>query len=274
MKIVFACNDSYFDGLYLSILSIVRRCKKDIEFYLLTADYSELDGSYKVLSSEHTKILSDLVKQYNQNNSFTVIDCTKEAKTKLVNYKNIRKHFSPYANLRLLIHLFHCFTDKVIYLDTDIMACGDIQELYNIDIKDYEMAVCHNWWLRHTFAKGTFNSGVIVFNMEQIRKTKLLEKAIDYFNKIKMAWADQTAMVKAATKICYFPGDEYRFNRQSEKVHEGDILKHFCNRPWGWPFWNNIKQWDIKNVHKHLKIFVFDEDYKIYLVEKEKWKNK
>lgn len=272
MKIVYTCNDKYFDGLYLSILSIVRRCNKPIDFYLMTADYSELSPNYTPFSKEHAKILSSLVKKYNKNSSFTVIDCTKEAKTHLVNQKNIRKHFSPYANIRLLMHLFPCFKGKVIYLDTDVMACGNIQELYDIDIKGKEMAACHNWWLRNTLAKGTFNSGVMLLNMDVIRKTKLLDKAIKWFNTVRNRFADQMALVNNVTKFMYFPGDQFRFNRQSEKVRPGDVIKHFCNRPLGWPFWNNIKQWDVKNVHKHLKVFEFDEDYKIWQEEKRKWK--
>lgn len=271
IKIVFACNDGYFDGLFLSILSIVRRCKEPISFYLLTADYTELNPKYTMLSKEHSDILTKLVKEYNKDNIFEIIDCTNDAKKYLLSSVNVnRKHFSPYTNLRLLIHLYPQFTGKTIYLDTDIMACGDISTLNNVDIKDNEIAVCHNWWGRHTIAKGTFNAGVILFNMSVIRQTKLLDKAIEIFNKKKMAWADQTSIVESVTKLMFFPQDEYRFNRQSEKVHEGDIIKHFCNRPRGWPFWNNIKQWDVKNVHKHLKVFCFDEDYKIW----EEWKNK
>lgn len=268
-KIVFACNDAYFDGLYLSILSIVRRCKHPINFYLLTANYTELNKKYKNLSSKNSKKILAMIKRFNKMNNFIVIDCTKKAKHYLLSEKNVnRKHFSPYTNLRLLIHLFPFFDEKVLYLDTDIMACGNVSKVFDVKVGDNEIVVCHNWWLRNTIAKGTFNAGVILFNMKKIRQTKLLDKAINLFNSKRMAWADQTAIVKAATKVKFFPKDEYRFNRQSERIHKGDILKHFCNRPGGWPFWNNIKQWDIKNVHKHLKIFEFDEDYEYWLKNK------
>lgn len=265
IKIVFACNDGYFDGLYLSILSIVRRCKKPIQFNLLCADYTELNPKYAMLTIKHRNDLVALVKKYNKSNTFNVIDCTKVAKKHLTLKQNINnKHFSPYASLRLIINKFDVFNDKVLYLDSDTMACGDISKAFEFDLGQNEMCVCHNWWGRRTFAKQSFNSGVILFNMPICHKTHLFDKAIKIFNTKIMTWPDQTAIVKSATKVMFFPADEYRFNRQSEKVHKGDIIKHFCNRPGGWPIWNNIKQWDVKNVHKHLKVFCFDEDYKIW----------
>lgn len=265
IKIVYACNDEYFDGLYLSILSIIRRCKKKIDFFLLTGNFTEYNSKYTALSQKHSSEISSLLKKINNDSTFTVIDCTNYAKKYLTLKKNVnRKHFSPYSNLRLLLHLFPTFKGKVLYLDTDIMACGNIEDIFSIKCDDPEILVCHNWWLRNTIARNSFNAGVILFNMDKIRETRLLEKSISIFNSKKMAWADQTALVKSATKIMFFPGDEYRFNRQSEKIHQGDVLKHFCNRPRGWPFWSNIKQWDIKNVHKHLKIHEFDEDYAIW----------
>ncbi|XQP55688.1 MAG: glycosyltransferase family 8 protein [Mycoplasmoidaceae bacterium] len=270
IKIVYACNDGYFDGLYLSILSIVRRTRQPISFYLLSGDFTDLDKKYTILSNKHSKIINDLVKEYNSKSSFEVLDCTDLA-NKYIHVKH-NKHFSPYANLRLLMHFLKPLTDKLIYLDSDVMVCGDINELYNINVDGYELAACHNWWFRHTLTKNTFNSGVLLINMDECKKTDYFNKALALLNSHSYKWADQTALNKAATKMKYFPGNDYRFNRQSEKIHKGDVIKHFCNRWRGWPFWCNIKQWDVKNVHKHLKIFIFDEDYKIW--KESKTKNK
>lgn len=271
IKIVYSCDDAYFDCLYLSILSIVRRCDSVINFYVLSGNFVSKNKTYNLISRKHLSILKKLVKKYNRKSGVEIVDCTYLANKHLKNKRNIKKHFSPYANLRLLLHLFPFLKGKVIYLDTDTMACGNIKKLYNVNVKNYEVAVCHNWWLRNTVAKKSFNSGVILFNMEEIRKNNVLDKALQLFNNRKMMWADQTSLVNSITKLKFFPNDEYRFNRQSEKIKNGDVIKHFCNRPWGWPFWSNIKQCDIKNVHRHLKIFIFDEDYKIWLKEKNKY---
>lgn len=273
IKIVYACNDGYFDGLYLSILSVVRRTKEPIAFYLLSADFVNLEKKYLKMTKEHGKVLSDLVKQYNHKSTFTIIDCTKEAEKDLTTVANVAKKFTPYTCLRLLIDQFPQLSGKVLYLDSDTMACGDIKELYDHNVNNCEMMVCHNWWFRNTFTKNSFNAGVILFNIDKCKETNLFKKSIHLLNTHKYKWADQTALNNAATSIKYFPGDEFRFNRQSEKIYKNDIIKHFCNRWRGWPFWDKIKQWDIKNVHNHLKIFIFDEDYKIWTQYKEQNKN-
>ncbi len=271
IKIVYACNDGYFDGLYLSILSIVRRCSKPIQFYLLTADFENLGRRYTKMTKNHGHIIDELVKKYNSKSKFEIIDCTKQAKKYLTTVKNVATKFTPYACLRLLINRFNQLSGKVLYLDSDTMACGNIDKLFNINVDGLEFRACHNWWFRNTLTKNTFNDGVILFNVDVCKKTKLFDKAITGLNSHNYKWADQTALNKAALKFRYFPGDDFRYNRQSEKIYDGDIIKHFCNRWRGWPIWDKIKQWDIKNVHKHLKIFIFDEDYKIWLTEKNKW---
>ncbi|MCQ2956663.1 MAG: hypothetical protein MJ233_02160 [Mycoplasmoidaceae bacterium] len=145
IKIVYACNDGYFDGLYLSILSIVRRCTKPIQFYLLTADFESVGKKYTKMTKSHGKIIDMMVKKYNLKSSFKIIDCTKQAQKYLTTVENVATKFTPYTCLRLLIDKFNQLSGKVLYLDSDTMACGDISKLYNIDVKDLEFRASHNW---------------------------------------------------------------------------------------------------------------------------------
>jgi len=270
-KIVFACNDKMFDGLYLSILSMVRRTKEPIEFYLLSGDCTYLNPNFSLFSKKNEKIISEMVKKYNPKHSFKVIDCTNEWKTLLANSKNAKTNFSPYAMFRLFLDLYEEFDDKVLYIDVDTMANGDVGEFFTFDLGDNEFAACHNYYGRWHLPRDSFNSGVMLFNMPIIRKTKLFEKSRNILLTKEFTWPDQTAMYKTKTKFMWFPGDQYRFNRQQIKMKGNEIIKHFSAHFWGWPHHNNIKQWQFDDVHKYLKIFCFDEDFEIFKKEKERW---
>lgn len=270
IKIVYCGNDKFFDGLYLSILSIVRRCSKEpIAFYLITSDFLEIKPTYKKMSNEHCEIIKKMISQYNSNNTFTLIDCQSEYDKYLKGNKNEKSHYSPYSCLRLLLDCYDCFTGKVIYLDIDTMICGNIKELYDVELADNEFAVAHDCLGRVWQHRDCFNAGVILFNMDLCRKNDLFKKAREYLFKKLMYFPDQSALNLAKSKFMFFPGNEYRFNQQKIKIMPDTVVKHFCARIKWWPLHNNVKQWDIKNVHRYLRIHEFDEDYSIYLKMKE-----
>jgi len=272
-KIVYACNDKLFDGLYLSILSIVLRTKENIQFYLLTADCTEINPLYSKLTAEHETLIKEMVKSINPKSSFTCIDCRNVYDKFLLNNKNKNARCSIYTIFRLMLDCFDCFTDKTLYLDTDTMCCGDIKTLFNTDIKDNEFIVCHNSKLLRWYQKKDyFNAGVILFNMAKCRETKLLQKTRDLLNSKKVFNADQVALYTCSTKYDFFPQDEYRFNRQDKKIHDGDIVKHFVGSVWSFlPFVKNLKQWNAKDVLKKYPN-IFERDYKIYHKMKDKIK--
>lgn len=270
IKIVYACNDAYFDGLYLSILSIVRRTKTPIQFYLLSADCAYLKPSYKILSKKHQKILIDLVKKYNKKNSFTLIDCKKEYERFIKGGKNEKTKFSPYTTFRLLLKQFPVFTGKVLYIDIDTMACDDVAKLYKQDVKNYDFGVVidrlgHVW-----HGKTCFNAGIMLFNMDRIRRNDFIDKSLHYLKTRKLHFCDQSAMRLAKPHFIYLPR---KFNEQGD-IRKDTVIKHFCARFKGWPKYHNIKQWHLNQIHRIKNIDVFKEDFKIFKRESKKWNKK
>ncbi|MCQ2748137.1 MAG: hypothetical protein MJ223_02675 [Mycoplasmoidaceae bacterium] len=57
LDIVYCCNDKVFDGLYLSILSILRRTSQNINFYVITGNLLEIKDTYLALSDFHKQLL-------------------------------------------------------------------------------------------------------------------------------------------------------------------------------------------------------------------------
>ena len=141
--------------------------------------------------------------------------------------------------------------------------CGDIKELYDIDVSNLEFRASHDYLGRTWVKRDYINSGILLMNMDVIRQTQLLDKCRKLVKTKKMYFTDQTALYKSKIYFEYFP-NEYRFNEQ-RKVKPDTVVKHFCKGIKWFPFKvYNVKQWEIDKVHNYLKIHDFDEDFDIY----------
>ena len=264
IDVVYAGNDLMFDGILLSTLSMIRRTKEDIHFHILTMDFTHKAKHFKPFRLDQAKFLEEELRKYNPRTIVEIKDCTELYNLHLDKNANEKPKYSPYCTLRLLMGDFLDLKGKVIYLDCDTMVCGDIKELYDIDMTDLEYRASHDYMGRHWIKSDYINSGILLMNMDVIRETGLLKKCCHMVRTKKMYFTDQTALYKCKTKFEFFP-DEYRFNEQ-RKPKENTVVKHFCKGIQYLPYFYvyNIKQWNIEKVHSFLKIHTFDEDYEIY----------
>lgn len=263
IDVIYAGNDLMFDGVLLSTLSMVRRTKEDIHIHFFTMDFTEKNEKFKIFKDEQARFIEKELRKYNPNFKFSIIDCTAEYNKLLKDNKNEKPVYSPYCTLRLLADRYDELQGKVIYLDIDTMVYGDIKELYDIDMEGLEFRAAHDYMGRIWIKRDYFNSGILLLNMDEIRKTKLLEKSRYLVKTKKMYFTDQTALYKSKVHFEFFP-DEYRFNEQ-RSVKSNTVVKHFCKGIRWFPFKvYNVKQWEIDKVQKYLKIHEFDEDYEIY----------
>lgn len=163
--------------------------------------------------------------------------------------------------------------EKLLYLDIDMMAGGDISKLYNIDITEYEYAAVKEkygcWLIRPDY----INAGMLLLNMKKIKETGLLEKARERIKTKKMLFADQDAIYWSTTKKKILPRI---YNEQSKFNKKDTIICHFCKRLMflPYPHTENFKQWNIEEVHKVLKCYYFDEDLDEYIKLKEEYRMK
>jgi len=266
-RVIYSCNDKYFDGLYLSILSILRRSKEVYEFSILTANLPNIGKNYTSLSSYHIELLDKLVKDFNPNNTIRVIDCS-EQYVKVFGLQDVNR-YSPYTMLKLFIP--ECYeSGKVLYIDTDIMANGDVNNIFTIDVSDVEMCVCHDYY-RQVKLKNPdstyFSGGVWLINIDRVKETKLFNKAIDYFNRYHPFGNEEASLNETVSTIKYFPNNDYDYNWQGPGIGPNTILKHFVYT--GEQV--NIKQWDIVGVRRVLELLNWDEDYKYYETQQATW---
>lgn len=259
INILFAGNDKMFDGILSAMLSIFMRTKtkEEFNFYILTLDLTNIKDSYKPINDEHISFLQSVATTYNKKNKITKIDIKDLYNQQFANCPNESAYCSPYTLLRLLIDLIPEMPEKILYLDADIMLNNDITSLYSIDVSKYEYASARDHYGKYLINPNYINAGVLLFNMNKIKSTKLFEKARNILRQKKLLFADQSAIYRSTTKKLMLP---QKFNDQ-KFLHKHTVIRHFSKRLFWFPYPHtaNIKQWNVSMVHKVFHYYQFDD---------------
>lgn len=272
INILLCGNRKVFDGALSELISITNRTAESINCYIFTMNISYMNPEYIDITDSQIEFLNKVVKEKNIENNVIKKDVTNLYKQEFEGSANETAYCTPYTLLRLLADLDPTMPDKILYLDIDMMAGGDISKLYNIDIENYEYAAVKekygSWIIRPDY----INAGMLLMNLKKMKETKLLEKAREKIKHKKMLFADQDAIFWTTTSKKIIPRI---YNEQSRFNKKDTIICHFCKRMLWFPYprTENIKQWQVENVHKILKCHAFDndlEEYKKYKKEYEK----
>lgn len=265
-NIIFAGNRAMLSGITLASMSI---CKRDpinkINIYVLTMDFTELNKLYTPLLKSDVEDIQKVVRFYNKNANVILLDkisALEEAREFFIKNSN---SYTPYALLRLFIDKIKGLPDKILYLDCDMMVNKPLDELFDYDISNYAIAAVHDHMGKFWKNRHYFNTGILLLNIPQIRKTRLFEKTIQMIEKHNYMFIDQTPLNKITweDKSClYLPT---KFNEQ-RNVKEDTVIKHFCKGIKYFPFFKiyNIKQREFAKVNKELKITAFNDIFEDY----------
>ena len=257
INIMQAGNYKVFDGMVISALSITKHCHEPITAYILTMDLTELKDVYKPIPDEDIEILKKIYKRANPNSEVIKLDLTEMYKKEFKNSPSNENFYTPYTFLRLFADQLEDLPDKIIYLDTDVVANGDILELFNIDIKNYEIGAVKDYYGKVFLGPRYCNAGVLIFNMNMLRQTKMLNRAMHLCVNKKLFLNDQTAIHKCTKKKKILPS---KFNEQ-HKLKKNTVLRHFSMTLKFVPKFKkqNIKPWNIDGMHNVLKCHEFDD---------------
>lgn len=270
INILLCGNRKVFDGALTQLISITNRTKETVNCYIFTMNLERLNPDFQSITDEQVEFLNKVVKSKNTNNIVTKIDVTELYEKEFYKCANENAYCTPYTLLRLFADMIPNIPDKLLYLDIDIMAGGDISKLYNIDISEYEYAAVKEkygcWLIRPDY----INAGMLLFNMKKVKETKLLEKARELIKTKKMTFADQDAIFWSTTKKKIIPRI---YNEQSKFNKKDTIICHFSKRLMllPYPHTENYKQWQVEEIHKYLKCYYFDKDLEEYLQLKKEY---
>lgn len=267
MNILFCGNDKVEEGLILSTLSLKNNVKAPLNIYVLTMKLVAGEKTYSPISREAIVYLDAIVKETNKDSVVKLIDITdlyEEGMPKA----NLRTRFTPYCMLRLFADEVWELPNKILYLDTDVLCREDITSFYEQDMSDCEMGGVLDHYGRWFFRKNPLrsdyiNSGVLLMNLDEMRKTGLLKKCREACVTDRMFMPDQSALNKYATskKIC-----SRKFNEQ-KKLHDDTVLQHFTTTFKFWPWLHSltVKPWQIEKMHSVLKLHEYDDLFDEYL---------
>ena len=184
---------------------------------LLTANSRYLCARKRVIYAlrEHTRQPVRVYLLYNQMSAQDLDDLREYAKNKcsvsLVGYHVkedffesllMEEHFSPIIYYRLIAQkLLPDTVSRILYLDVDVMVNGNIDSFYSTDFQGNGIVACENFddsseYKERLGLKKTshyVNAGVILFNMDYVRKMVPEDAVIGCIRKYSgiMKWYDQ-----------------------------------------------------------------------------------
>lgn len=272
MNLLYCGDEKIADGLFISILSLLKNIKEDLQIYVLTINIKDENYDIKGISDYTIEFLDKKVKQNSLNNFVKKIDIT-NLFLKEIPLANIKTRFTPCCMLRLFADEISEIPDKILYLDNDVIIRKDFtKEFYSQDIDDFEMIGSLDYYGKWFFKKNIFkfdylNSGVLLLNMSKIRKTELFKNARKMCAEKKMFMPDQSALNKICNLKKIMPR---RFNEQ-RKLKENTVIQHFSTTFRFFPIIKTVtvKPWQIDKMHSILKNFEYDDILMQYSKEKE-----
>lgn len=263
INILYCGNSGVFDGMLLSVLSVAKYTKHPVHVFILTMDLTDFDAKFTPISDKQAAHIEKILKGHWEQNELTLIDGTEMFKEKMQNCVNMGSSYTPYTLLRLILDELPDIPEKIIYMDTDTMAHGDVAELFDIDVSEYEFAGVVDYLGKFFIKRDYINAGVLLLNLKKIKETGLFAVARKACCEKKMAFPDQDAINHNVTYKLII---DTKFNSQ-RRLCDDTVIQHFSKSIRWFPFFHtiNVKPWQIDDVHKRLKIFAYDDIFEEFM---------
>ena len=258
IPIFFSTDDNYIPCLSVAIHSLEANSSSENNYRIIILHTGmSLKGKAEVKRLE-----DDNVKISFQNISHITTKLSKDLALRL------RDYYSETIYYRLFIPSMFPEYEKAIYLDADIVLQDDVAKLYNLDLGDNllagvtDMVINTNPDFKVYSKVGLgiepekyFNSGVLVMNLREMRKSKIEEKflyrLLNY--NLDTAAPDQDYLnTLCKDRVLYLPetwnkmpdfGTKYDAN-EIHLIHYNMYRKpwHYADVPYSEVFWNYAKE--------------------------------
>ena len=231
-------TDTYNRHAGVAMVSILENTKNPVHFHLLyDRERSNHDMECARENYFHYKSLEE---KYDTKITFHHTDIPD-----WINEIPFIQIYTASSVLRFFILDLFPDLDKVLYLDTDIVVRLDIAEIWGQNIGNFDLAARsgklpfarrRNYQRRNINYDNYFNSGVILFNLKEIRSKKITSS--DLFSCLKvnqdLGWPDQDVLNMVFKSVFILP-EKYNLlaNKSNLTVMDGAVF-HFAGRvkPW------------------------------------------
>ncbi len=246
ISVMYAGNDKMFDGILISALSTIKHNKCPFNVYILTMKYED----FSPFSESQRAFIEKIYQSANKKSKVFIIDVKEHFLKHLSNSANAKTDYTPYSFLRLFADRLD-LPEKVLYLDTDTVVNGDLSELFNTDLKGFEYGAVLDYYGKYFMGYHYINSGVMLLNLPEIRKTGLFEKAVKLCAEKRLFLPDQTAIHRLTTNKLILPR---KFNEQKDYNSDDTVIQHFTKTILWLPYFHtrNIKPWNTALVKEFL----------------------
>lgn len=246
MNLLFSINDKFVDQLATVLLSIKLNSKPcDIDIYVIQEEKLERTDELVAICERLNIIYHPII----VNKDLFANAPTTDRYPTIIYYRLLAHEMLP-ADLH-----------KVLYLDADVLVINDITALYNLDIEDYLYAsaihtsitntteVINKMRLQNFDAKGYYNSGVMLMNLDLVRQKVKDQDIFDYIKTHTLLLPDQDVLNALYGKdIKEIPDQIYNFDVRKDRIYEAissgewtidwviknTAILHYCGRdkPW------------------------------------------
>lgn len=287
IPVIFAINNGYVKQLSAAIVSILKNSDKSncFEFNILNSDIT-CDNKEKIMS----------LKKINKNTTFNFIDMKQVVNNfdleKYMSRRDDYKYISIETYFRFFIPDMFPEYKKVLYLDADILVLDDISNLFEEDIENYWAGAVQDTVLEVFIADKNiktrtkperiykdyfkeklgkhsnryFNAGVLLLNLDKIRKDKMVEKLWNFTAKESpLEFQDQdvlNAVFESDVKYVDYKWNTLKdlnwFARQLHDKKKEKYLLETYRRPGIFHYVGSNKPW---LVHKENYNYAFIEEW-------------
>lgn len=216
--IVFPASHVFYDGVITAVNSALQNANVD-EIWIMT------DGQpfpYRVPSNVH---LLD-------------ISCQQWIKRESPNWRN---EFSYICLVRVAFAKLFPDLERILSMDADTIITGDISELWDLDMTDYYLAGVPETKLSAQYRRPYINAGMMLFNLDRIRRDGKDDVMIDDLNNNWFQWVEQDCINRNLADGILALGSEYNASQFSESC-ENPKIWHFAYTQ-GWQNKDIVKQY-------------------------------
>lgn len=239
--IVFGIDDDFVRPLGVLMTSIIENNKNEnIEFHIIS----------KYISKENRRIIKQFAIENDININIYIIDET------IFNDLPTTSYITKAMYNRFLIPLIlKDVTDRVLYLDADIVCLNSIENLKKINIDNKIIAVIEesNDYVVKKRVKDLsltsnkyFNSGVLYININNWINRDINNKLINYAKSIKdLIFPDQDILNVVLEKDCLYIDQKYNYtfdvryksNRYIYNLPQNIVFLHYVGKFKPWQKW-------------------------------------
>ena len=199
----FACNDKFAPYMAVLLYSIKEHSNSIYNYDILVLTQN--------ISEKNKEFLNEMIKD---SSNFSIRYLNPTSYIQGCSFY-IRGHFSIETYFRLVLPELLPSYDKILYLDSDMIAQSDVAELYNMDIEGCLLGACHDAdtvglyngyepnkkkYMDQVLKLKTpymyFQAGTLLMNLKEFRKVYTVEEKLKYATSQKFQLLDQDILNK------------------------------------------------------------------------------